>query len=222
VKILIESTNGFEKDLDKLSESDEAIAIQKLIIVSIFFWFRRVKTPIIIRCRSSRACADKFLFHHLLNLRLLGRKDKMKVWVLLFNADRDNQGIYTRLEGGKNIVLAFTQEDDAIRYAGLLEAQDFPSATTESIDLKELTEICEDTGLGLNIIQEDELAIPPVANEKTEWKKDGSSHLDRSNRSDRLDDFNLNNFDLDDFDNANLSAEALEIEIMRRKLEGLI
>jgi hypothetical protein len=126
---------------------------------------------------------------------------RMRLWVLLFNADSDNQGIYTRLEAGKNIVLAFVQEDDAIRYAGLLEAQDFPSAVTESIDERELTEICQDTGLGLNIVREDELVIPPATNvDKTKW--DGFS--------DRLDD------DLD------VSPAALEIEIMRRKLEGLL
>lgn len=137
----------------------------------------------------------------------------MKVWVLLFNADRDNQGIYTRLEGGKNIVLAFMHEDDAIRYAGLLEAQDFPSAIAESIDQKELTEICEDTGLGLNIIQEDELAIPPVTNIETDWQKD-STGRQLNRESDSWDNFNPDSFDA--------SAEALEIEIMRRKLEGLI
>jgi len=128
---------------------------------------------------------------------------RMRLWVLLFNADSDNQGIYTRLEAGENIVLAFVQEDDAIRYAGLLEAQDFPSAVTESIDERELTEICHDTGLGLNIVREDELAIPPITNvDKTEW----------DNFSDRLD----NDHNLD------LSPAALELEIMRRKLEGLL
>jgi hypothetical protein len=128
----------------------------------------------------------------------------MKVWVLLFNADSENQGIYTRLENDKNIVLAFIQEDDALRYAMLLEAQDFPSAVTESIDEKELMEICEDTGLGLNIIAEDELAIPPVSNvEKTDWQENSSDQLDT-------------------FSGAGISAEALEIEIMRRKLEGLL
>ena len=132
----------------------------------------------------------------------------MKVWVLLFNADSENQGIYTRLENDKNIVLAFMQEDDALRYAMLLEAQDFPSAVTESIDEKELMEICEDTGLELNIIGEDELAIPPVRNvEKTYWQEDSDHQSNTFN--------GLNS-------SAGISAEALEIEIMRRKLEGLL
>jgi hypothetical protein len=136
--------------------------------------------------------------------KIIKRKTKMKVWVLLFNADSENQGIYTRLENDKNIVLAFMQEDDALRYAMLLEAQDFPIAVTESIDEKELMEICEDTGLELNIIGEDELAIPPVSNvEKTDWQENSDNQLDTGS-------------------GAGISAEALEIEIMRRKLEGLL
>ncbi len=130
----------------------------------------------------------------------------MKLWVLLFNADSGNQGIYTRFEGGRNIVLAFTQEDNAICYAGLLEAQDFPSAVTESIDERELTEICQGSGLELSIVRDNELAIPPDHNlEKTDWQED------------ELEDF------IDDIPrNTEVSAEALEIEIMRRKLEGLL
>ena len=57
----------------------------------------------------------------------------MLVWVLLFNANTDNEGIYTLEIEGNNIIIAFEQEDDAIRYAGLLEAQDFLSPTVESI-----------------------------------------------------------------------------------------
>jgi hypothetical protein len=128
----------------------------------------------------------------------------MRLWVLLFNTDSDNQGIYTRLEGEKNIVLAFAQEDDAIRYAGLLEAQDFPSAVTESIDQKELTEICDDTGLGLNIVGTEELAIPPVQNvEETDWQIDQKPSDQKTSAAD-------------------LSFESFEIEMMRRKLEGLL
>jgi Protein of unknown function (DUF3110) len=130
----------------------------------------------------------------------------MRLWVLLFNTDSDNQGIYTRLEGDKNIVLAFAQEDDAIRYAGLLEAQDFPSAVTESIDQNELTEICDDTGLGLSIVGTEELAIPPVQNvEETDWQIDQKP-------SDRK----------TPISSADLSFESFEIEMMRRKLEGLL
>ena len=50
----------------------------------------------------------------------------MHVFVLLFNAGTDNEGIHTIEIGDRNIVLMFEDEDDALRYAMLLEAQDFP------------------------------------------------------------------------------------------------
>ena len=70
----------------------------------------------------------------------------MQVWVLLFNANTDNEGIYTLEIEGNNIIVAFEQEDDAIRYAGLLEAQDFLSPTVERIDKQDLEEFCEEAG----------------------------------------------------------------------------
>lgn len=60
----------------------------------------------------------------------------MKVYVLLFNARQENEGIHTiRLgtpQGGeRNIVMMFESQDDAERYAMLLEAQDFHVPTAE-------------------------------------------------------------------------------------------
>jgi hypothetical protein len=100
----------------------------------------------------------------------------MQVWVLLFNANTDNEGIYTLEIEGNNIIVAFEQEDDAIRYAGLLEAQDFLSPTVERIDKKDLEEFCEEAGYDLNIVPTDALLVPPEKNvDKTDWSSDRSS-----------------------------------------------
>jgi len=97
----------------------------------------------------------------------------MQVWVLLFNANTDNEGIYTLEIEGDNIIIAFEQEDDAIRYAGLLEAQDFLSPTVEKIDSKDLEEFCEEAGYDLNIVPTDALLMPPEKNvDKTDWSAD--------------------------------------------------
>ncbi len=58
----------------------------------------------------------------------------MVVYVLLFNARTENEGIHTLHLEGQDIVLMFEHEDDAIRYALMLEAQDFPEATAEGMD----------------------------------------------------------------------------------------
>ncbi len=66
----------------------------------------------------------------------------MRVFVLLFNARTENEGIHTIRVGDRNKLLMFESEDDAIRFALMLEAQDFPTATVEPMDSEELEEFC--------------------------------------------------------------------------------
>jgi hypothetical protein len=130
----------------------------------------------------------------------------MQLWVLLFSTDPDNQGIYARWEGGKNIVLAFTDEDDATRYGIMLEAQDFLCPTPEPIDEQELKAFCQEAGYELSIISDSDLALPPEQNlPKTDWQPDDQLEAVQTEPSNQV---NENEID--------------EIEIMRRRLEGLL
>ena len=61
----------------------------------------------------------------------------MRVFVLLFNAGTENEGIHTIRIGDRNKVLMFESEDDANRFALMLEAQDFPPPSVEEIDSEE-------------------------------------------------------------------------------------
>jgi Protein of unknown function (DUF3110) len=110
----------------------------------------------------------------------------MRVYVLLFNVGTDNEGIHTlklkqpEMEDGsqedeyQDVVLAFEQEDDAVRFGLLLEAQDFLEPTVEGIDQEELEEFCESSGLGLQYVSDGMLAVPPSENlETTDWQVDG-------------------------------------------------
>lgn len=127
----------------------------------------------------------------------------MQVWVLLFNANTDNEGIYTLEMQGKNIIVAFEQEDDAIRYAGLLEAQDFLSPTVERIDKQELEEFCQEASYDLNIVPTDALLVPPEKNvDKTDWSADQDKNLP----------------ELED----EVEIEDPVIAMMRRRLENLL
>ena len=51
----------------------------------------------------------------------------MNVYVLLYNSGSENEGIQSIELKGRTIVLMFEEKDYALRYCGLLEAQDFPS-----------------------------------------------------------------------------------------------
>ncbi len=96
-----------------------------------------------------------------------------QVYVLLFNARTENEGIHTIQIDDKQTVLMFEEEDDATRFALLLEAQDFPTATVEAIDLEEIEEFCQSAGYESELVTEGMLAMPPETNlEKTDWQPD--------------------------------------------------
>ncbi|MFM8306081.1 MAG: DUF3110 domain-containing protein, partial [Microcystis aeruginosa] len=97
----------------------------------------------------------------------------MRVFVLLFNAGTENEGIHTIQMGAINKVLMFESEDDATRYALLLEAQDFPTPTVEKIDSEEVAEFCRGAGYQAEMIEAGMLVIPPESNaEELDWQKE--------------------------------------------------
>ncbi|WP_199245665.1 DUF3110 domain-containing protein [[Phormidium] sp. ETS-05] len=97
----------------------------------------------------------------------------MRVFVLLFNARTENEGIHTLRMGDRNVVLMFESEDDAARYAMMLEAQDFGAPTPEGIDSEEVEEFCADAGYESQLVPEGALAIPPETNvEQPDWQPD--------------------------------------------------
>ena len=67
----------------------------------------------------------------------------MKIFVLLYNSNSENEGIHSIEYRGKTIVLMFEDKDDAERYCGLLEAQDFPVPSVEPIEIYEIEEFCK-------------------------------------------------------------------------------
>ncbi len=97
----------------------------------------------------------------------------MGVHVLLFDAGTHGEGIHSIDLKGKTIVLLFEDADDAERYAGLLEAQDFPSPTVESIPREDVEHFCRCNGYEARIVpqgfrprsEEDRLLLlPPERN----------------------------------------------------------
>lgn len=114
----------------------------------------------------------------------------MHVFVLLFNARTENEGIHTVRVGDRNKVLIFESEDDATRFALMLEAQDFPTATVEAMDADEIKEFCQSANYDWELIPEGALALPPETNaQQTDWQADepktadvSDSDLDRIRR----------------------------------------
>jgi len=93
----------------------------------------------------------------------------MSVHVLLFDAGSEQEGIHSLEINGRTVVLLFEERDDAERYAGLLEAQDFPVPTVERLDRREMEEFCSQAGYEARFVPsgfvpenpEDRLLIAP-------------------------------------------------------------
>ncbi|MBW4501249.1 MAG: DUF3110 domain-containing protein [Scytonema hyalinum WJT4-NPBG1] len=136
----------------------------------------------------------------------------MRVFVLLFNARTENEGIHTIQVGDRNKVLMFESEDDAARFALMLEAQDFPPATVEAFDSEELKEFCQSADYDWKIVPNNgSLAIPPEINvEQTDWKAESEEDV-ASETFPR----NQNSPEKPELSDS-------ELESIRRKLEGLL
>ncbi len=106
----------------------------------------------------------------------------MNIFVLLYNSGTDKEGIHSIELKGRTIVLVFEDKDDAIRYCGLLEAQDFPLPTVEMIDMEEIRDFCVKLDYECKLVEknfvpktpEDRLLISPHHKnlEVENWEED--------------------------------------------------
>ena len=121
----------------------------------------------------------------------------MKVFVLLYNPNTNNEGIHSIELKGRTIVLMFEDKDDAVRYVGLLDAQDFPVPSVELVDLNEIKDFCNKCDYETRIVEknfvpktiEDRLLItPPQKN----LEIDGWDNKQRNNNSEELDSIRQN------------------------------
>jgi len=119
----------------------------------------------------------------------------MNIFVLLYNSGTDKEGIHSIELKGRTIVLMFEDKDDAIRYCGLLEAQDFPLPSVEMINIDEIRNFCIKLDYECKLVEknfvpktpEDRLLIspPPKNLELKDWN-------DGNDGNDKLDNIDLN------------------------------
>ena len=134
----------------------------------------------------------------------------MRVYILLFNANTSDEGIHTIQSGDRDKILMFQEEDDATRFAMMLEAQDFPAPAVEAIDSEEIKLFCEKANYEWEIIESGKLAVPPEKNlEQTDW--DLEQDQDSPPQS---------NVDQESTEEDDLSSN--ELNKIRNQLEGLL
>ena len=141
----------------------------------------------------------------------------MPVHVLLFDAGSENEGIHSLELNGTTVVLLFEDPDDAERYAGLLEAQDFPVPTVEALDQQEMERFCAESGYQARLVpsgflprsaEERLLIAPPEANmDVSHWQEQSDPSAVGLGEGDT---------------GAGEQSADPELENFRRRLEGLL
>ena len=85
----------------------------------------------------------------------------MNIFVLLYNSGTENEGIHSIELKGRTIVLMFEDRDDAERYCGLLEAQDFPLPSVEMINIDEIRDFCNKLEYECKLVEKNFLPKTP-------------------------------------------------------------
>ena len=88
----------------------------------------------------------------------------MNIFVLLYNIGTEKEGIHSIELKGRTIVLMFEEKDDADRYCGLLEAQDFPSPSVEMISIDEIRDFCAKLDYECKLVEKD--FVPKTAEDR--------------------------------------------------------
>lgn len=140
------------------------------------------------------------------------------VHVLLFDAGSDQEGIHSLELAGRTVVLLFEQRDDAERYAGLLEAQDFPTPTVEALERGEMERFCAEAGYEARFVPEG--FLPQTAEERLliappERNMDTSLWREGDDASQQQESATIPQHDP-------ISSGDAELEAFRRRLEGLL
>lgn len=132
----------------------------------------------------------------------------MRVYILVYNSGTDNEGIHSLQTPDQNVILMFESEDDATRYALLLEAQDFLAPSVEEIDSEEIEEFCRDSGYDYKIVEAGMLAIPPEKNlDSNLWNPEGDYSASTEEKP---------------APESSSDMSKAELERIRRQLEGLL
>ena len=152
----------------------------------------------------------------------------MRVHVLLFDAGTDSEGIHSLEIAGRTVVLLFENPDDAERYAGLLEAQDFPVPTVEALDREDVDLFCREAGYEARLI---ESGFVPSSDEERLFMAPPQSNRDVSNwKDDMVSDAPVSDDGVSEQQAGEPARQGLETEPesnpeldeLRRRLEGLL
>lgn len=126
-----------------------------------------------------------------------------KLYVILFNQKTAQEGVYSLSLNGVNIVLAFQEREEAVRYAVMLGAQEFPKSKVGEFAAEELKNFCAQSGFRLGMVPKGSLLTPPeetVEGNLEDWGE-GSAGKEKGE--------------------GNVSLDKEDVEGLRLSLEGI-
>lgn len=83
------------------------------------------------------------------------------MFILTINGKEDEGAYSVQNEDGEQILYLFEEEDDATRYAMMLEEEDFPEMNVLEVEDEMMIHICEAHGYEYTVITANDIVIPP-------------------------------------------------------------
>ena len=98
-------------------------------------------------------------------MKLVKNQKVTKMYILTVHG-KESEGAYSvQDDNGEQVLYLFEEEDDAIRYGGLLEAEDYPPMSVMEVPDQLAINTCNMYNYRYVIITEDDFVIPPRAND---------------------------------------------------------
>lgn len=83
------------------------------------------------------------------------------MFILTIDGKEDEGAYSVQNEDGEQILYLFEEEDDATRYAMMLEEEDFPEMNVLEVEDEMMIHICEAHGYEYTVITANDIVIPP-------------------------------------------------------------
>jgi hypothetical protein len=83
------------------------------------------------------------------------------MFILTING-KEEEGAYSVMnEDGEQVLYLFQEEDDATRYAMMLEEEDYPEMHVIEIEDEVMLNVCKMHGYDYTVITPDDIVVPP-------------------------------------------------------------
>ena len=84
------------------------------------------------------------------------------MYILTVNGKEDEGAYSVKNDEGEHILYLFEQEDDATRYAMMLEDNDYPEMHVIEVEPDMMIGVCESHGYEYTVLTSNDIVVPPL------------------------------------------------------------